>query len=393
MGSSERFERIAGVAERHVESGALSGVEWKILRRGTVWAAGRYGLADGLNGVGMPERPIYRIFSMTKPVVSAVAMMLLEQGRLRLFEPLAAYLPEFRDMEVLQADGSVVPAGVITIEHLLTHRAGLSYGFLLDCPVGELYREADLRDAKVSLAEFVRRVAALPLAFQPGSAWRYSVATDVLGRVLEVVLGKDLQDILQTELLQPLAMEDTGFSVPIEKRERLMAMFGVSNLDESMLYDDQPQILIPVDMKAEHPCDDLAFCRGGMGLFSTVEDYAVMAQFLQTGVTPHGERLLSAKSIEMLWTDRIPEAQKPLMIGPFALSGYGWGLAGRVMVDMGQALVPSETGECGWAGAASTFFWIDNKNDLIGVVMTQYIGSKVPIGEDFLTAVYQALDD
>ena len=392
MGSSERFERIAGVAKRHVDSGALSGVEWKILREGAVWAAGAYGLADGLNRVEMAERPIYRIFSMTKPVVSAVAMILLEKGRLRLFEPLATYLPEFCNMEVLQADGSVVPAGAITIEHLLTHRAGLSYGFLLDCPVGELYRKAGLRDAKVSLAEFVRRVAALPLAFQPGTAWRYSVATDVLGRVLEVILGKDLPDILQSEILLPLGMKDTGFSVPLAKRERMMAMFGVSNLDESMLYDDQPQILIPVDMKAEHPCDDPAFCRGGMGLFSTIEDYTLMARFLQTGVTPLGERLLSTKSVEMLWTDRIPEAQKPLMIGPFALSGYGWGLAGRVMVDLGQAHVPSEIGECGWAGAASTFFWIDNKNDLIGVVMTQYIGSKVPIGEDFLTAVYQALD-
>ncbi len=390
--ASDRFERIAAVAKRHVDMGSLSGVEWNILRGGQAWAAGRYGLADGRTGVAMVEQPIYRIFSMTKPIVAAVAMMLIEQGKMRLFDPLSAYLPEFRNMQVLQADGTMTPAGMITIEHLFTHRAGFSYGFLRNCPVGEMYRQADLRDAAMPLAAFVRKVAGLPLAFQPGTAWRYSVATDVLARVLEVVLGQDLPAILQNYLLGPLGLKDTAFSVPLMEQHRLMAVFGKSNLDESMMFDDLPQTLIPSDMTAEHPHDDPQFWRGGMGLFSTLDDYTKVAQFLHSGMAPDGARLLSKASIDMLWRDRIPTAQKPLMIGPFAMAGYGWGLGGRVMTDLSQAMVLTGMGECGWAGAASTYFWIDPKRNLIGVVLAQYIGSKIPIGEDFLTAVYQALD-
>jgi len=393
MASTERYNRIAGVAKRFVDCGALSGVEWKILRGGEDWAAGRYGMSDALNGVEMAEVPIYRIFSMTKPVVSAVAMMLIEQGHLRLFDMLAAYLPEFRNMEVLQADGSLTPALPITIEHLLTHRAGFSYGFVLDCPIGQIYREMDLRDASRSFADLIDEIAQQPLAFQPGSQWRYSMATDVLARVLEVVLDQSLPEILQDFVFAPLGLENTGFSVAAENQSRIMAVFGRSNLDEAMLYDDQPQTLVPAQMQLDHPSADPAFYRGGMGLFSTVDDYAVIAQFLQNGSAPSGQRLLSTKAVELLWKDRIPDSQKPLMIGPFPLAGYGWGLAGRVMTNLEQAAMITEQGECGWAGAASTFFWIDNKNDLIGVVMAQYIGSKVPIGEDFQTAVYQALDE
>ena len=386
-----RIDRIAEVAKRHVDSGALSGIEWSILRAGDVWTRGRYGLADGINNIPMPERPIYRIFSMTKPVVSAMAMMLVEQGRLRLFDPLAAYLPEFAEMQVLQADGSHAPAGLITIEHLLTHRAGLSYGFLANCPVAPLYRAADLRDTTLSLAEFVARVAEQPLAYEPGTQWRYSVATDVLARVLEVVTGQRLPDLLQEYILGPIGTQDTGFWVDPARTDRIMPMFGRSNLDDIMDFDSAPQILIPADMSKDQPHDNPDFYRGGTGLFSTLADYLLIARFLQTGKTPDGSRLLSEKSVQMMWTDRIPTYQKPLKKDGFTFGGYGWGLAGRVMIDLGQAQFLTETGESGWAGAASTFFWLDPKNDLIGVVMTQYLGSKIPIGEDFQTAVYQAL--
>jgi len=386
-----RMDRIRDVAKRHVDAGALSGVEWCMLRGGTVWTKGSYGLADGLNGTPLPEQPIYRIFSMTKPVVSAVALMLVEQGRLRLFDPLSAYLPEFTDMQVLQMDGNTVPAGLITIEQLLTHRAGLSYGFLANCPVAPLYRAANLRDTDLSLADFCIRVAALPLAYQPGREWRYSVATDVLARVLEVVLEQKLPDILQDYLLGPIGTKDTGFRVDKTRESRLLPMFGRSNLDDIMEFDAATQRLIPADMSADQPHDKPGFYRGGTGLFSTLADYVLIARFLQSGKTADGTRLLSQKMIEMMWRDRIPVSQKPLKIDEFAFGGYGWGLAGRVMSDLGQAQFLTEQGECGWGGAASTFFWIDPKNDLIGVVMTQYLGSKIPIGEDFQTAVYQAL--
>ncbi len=390
---TDRFSRIKAVAERHVASGALSGIEWSIQKNGRVWASGSHGMADGLNSVAMPDTPIYRIYSMTKPVVSAVALMLLEQGKLRLFDPLMIYLPEFAQMQVLQADGSLTPAGMITLEHLFTHRAGFSYGFVPDCPVGALYRETGLRDANQSLEDFCKTIATLPLAFQPGAQWRYSVATDVLGRVLEVILQKPLPEIITEYITTPLGLTDTGFTVPKDQRHRLMPIFGKSNLNELMEFDAEPQTLIPADIEFEHPCDDPHFARGGMGLFSTLSDYCKITRFLASGLGPDNNNLLARNTVQMMWQDRIPKAQKPISIGPFVMNGYGWGLAGRVMTDMGGAMVPSNMGECGWAGAGSTFFWIDPIEDIIGVVMTQYLGSKIPIGEDFMTAVYQAVDE
>ncbi len=386
-----RFDRIEGVARRHVDAGALASVEWKILREGRVFAEGRYGMADPEKGVALPENAIYRIFSMTKPVVSAVALMLVERGDLHLFDPVALYLPEFAEMEVLNPDGTRSPAAPMTIEHLLTHRAGLSYGFLPDCPVGVLYRQAGLRDAKLSLADYVARVAGLPLASQPGQVWRYSIATDVLARVLEVILNRPLPQILDDFVFAPLGLHDTGFMVPPADRARLVPMFGKSNLDEVMQFDTAPQRLIRADVSEEYPCDDPAFYRGAMGLFSTLEDYLKITQFLQSGLAPDGACLLSRKMVQMMWTDRIPACQKPIGIGPFVFAGYGFGLAGRVMSDMSQAMGLTSAGESGWAGAASTFFWIDPQEDVAGVVMAQYLGSKIRIGEEFREALCQAL--
>lgn len=387
-----RFNRIGDVAKHHVDAGALSGIEWAILRDGKDWSRGAYGFADGIAKTPMPEKPIYRIYSMTKPIVSAVAMMLIEQGKLALFHPLAAYLPEFAQMQVLNADSTTSPAAPITIEHLFTHRAGFSYTFMMDCPIGALYRKDRLRNGGTSLADFVAQIATYPLAHQPGSAWHYSVATDVLGRVIEVILGRPLQDILDELVFQPLGLKDTGFMIKAGQEHRLMAMYGQGGIDDVMDYATGPQTLIPANIAKDHPYDDPDFARGGMGLFSTLDDYIKVAKFLKSGQTENGTRLLSKKSIEMLWTDRLPDSQKPIAIGTFEFGGYGWGLGGRVMSNIGGAMILTSQGECGWAGAASTFFWLDPVEDIIGIVMTQYLGSTIPIGEDFMTAVYQALD-
>ncbi len=388
----KRLDRIEQVARRYVDAGALPGIEWNILRAGGSFARGRYGQGDPLNGVDMADKPIYRIYSMTKPVVAAIIMMALERGRLNLFDPLAAYLPEFAKMQVLADDGSLVRAAPITIEHLLTHRAGLSYGFLADCPVAALYRDTQMHRGDMDFAEIVDLVATLPLAFQPGSKWQYSVATDVLGRVLEVIEGRRLGDIIADYISTPLGLTDTGFQVPPHAQARIAPVFGKSSINDVKEFATPPQKLIAADMSVEHPHDNPDFRRGGMGLFSTLDDYTLIARFLASGCAADGTRLLSRKSVEMLWTDRIPESQKPLAIGPFVFGGYGFGLGGRVMSNPGAALLPTSMGEHGWAGAASTFFWIDPLEDLIGVVMTQYLGSIIPIGEAFMTATYQALD-
>jgi len=392
--TSPRKQRIHSVAQSHVEAGHFSGIEWLVSRGGEHWSRGSVGMADALNGIAMPERPFYRVFSMTKPVISAITLMLMEQGRLRLYTPISAYLPEFAEMTIIDDEGDTRPAKApILIEHLLTHRAGLSYGFIPDCPAGRLHREGLMADASASLEEVIREVAGLPLAFEPGSQWRYSVATDVMARILEVIAGKPLPEILKETVFDPLGMSETGFMVPEGQRHRLMAMFGKSDLNTIFDYDDQPQSLVAADMTSLYPADDPNYYRGGYGLFSTLDDYSLFTAFLTTGLSATGERLLSRKALELMWTNRLPANQMPMRIGPIVFAGYGHGLAGRVMVDPGQGFGLTSVGECGWAGAATTYFWIDKAEDLTGIVMAQYLGSKIPLQDDIRNAVYQALDD
>jgi CubicO group peptidase (beta-lactamase class C family) len=394
MANSSRFDRIEAVAKAHIDAGFFSGIEWLVLRGGKTWAKGKLGMGDAPNGIPMPDSPIYRIYSMTKPMISALALMLVEQGKLRLFDPIAAYLPEFSEMSVLGENGKTGPTkGPIIVEHLLTHRAGFSYGFLSDCPVGNLYRKNHIIDAEPSLAEMVKNIAELPLAYEPGTEWRYSVATDVLARLVEVVAGKPLPEVLSEFLFDPIGMGDTGFMVEESQRHRIMAMFGNGDLDYIMDFDDKPQSLIPTDVSVQYPAGDPKFYRGGHGLFSTLDDYARLVPFLATGLAPNGERLLSRKMVELMLTNRIPPEQLPLRIGPINVAGYGFGLAGRVLIEPGAALGLTSIGESGWAGAASTYFWIDKSEDLTGIVMSQYLGSKLPLGDDIRSAVYQALDD
>ncbi len=390
--ASARRARIAQRAEAHVAAGAFSGIEWRVERRGGVVSEGRAGMADATAGKAMPEVPIYRIYSMTKPLVAAVAMMLVEEGRLRLADPVAAYLPEFGQMEVVEPDGKRRPArGLITIAQLLSHRSGLSYGFLPDCPAGALYRSSGLLSRSDSLADFVAGLATMPLAYDPGTGWRYSVGIDVVARVIELIEDRPFNAVLAARVFAPLGLRDTGFFVPEAERHRLMPMFGQSDIDRIMEAPEGPQTLRPADASASSPADDADFARGGHGLFSTLPDYMALARFLADGCAG-GERLISRKGVEALWLNRVPRHHLPLSIGPVPMGGYGFGLAGRVMLDPGACDGLSSVGECGWAGAASTYFWIDPVEEMIGVVMTQYLGSVIPLGEDMRNAVYQALD-
>jgi CubicO group peptidase (beta-lactamase class C family) len=390
---AKKRDFAAEIARRHVGEGRFASVEWLATRRGKTWASGRAGMADPENGVKLPENPIYRIYSMTKPIVSAIAMMLLEEGRLRLYDPVGAFVPEFASPRVLGAEGKQHKAGrPMLVEHLLTHQSGLSYGFLLDCPVAALYRTTDLRSTHGPLADFVRTIAQFPLAFEPGTQWRYSVATDVLARVIEIVTGKPIQEVVRERVTAPLGLEDTGFFVKPKQRKRIVPAFGQQNLDRIQEFPPGPQKLTPADVSNVYPCDDEKFGRGGYGLFSTTQDYLVIARFLATGKAPDGMRLLSRKSVQLMWTNRIPSERLPLMIGAIGLPGFGFALAGRVLLDPGRALVLGSAGEFGWAGAASTFFLIDPAEDLILVVMSQYLGATVPLIDDMRNAIYAMLD-
>jgi CubicO group peptidase (beta-lactamase class C family) len=237
------------------------------------------------------------------------------------------------------------------------------------------------------------RIAEQPIAFQPGTQYRYSVATDVLAHVIEKAAGRGIDELMKEYIFDPLGMHDTAYFVPAEKRARLMPMFGITDITQLVSLKPRPQELTSADVEEMYPSNRPGqFRRGGHGLFSTLDDYTRFARMLLNGKTQDGKTILSRKMIELMRANRIPASQLPLTIGPQALGGYGWGLGVRVMIDIGQANTLTGDGELGWSGAASTYFWVDPNEAMTGVVMTQYLGSMLPMTDDVRVAAYQMLE-
>jgi len=391
----ERSERIAAVAQRYTESKKFAGIEWLVERRGEAIARGRAGCADVGTGAAIPNGALYRIYSMTKPVVSVLALQLIEQGKLRLYDFVAAFDKRFAAMSVLLPSGQLMPAQrPILVEDLITHRAGFTYEFITGCHIAPLYEKVKVSsDGLCSLDEMMGRLAELPLAFHPGTQFRYGVSTDVLAHVIERATGRGIDELLVESIFGPLGMTDTAYHVPDAKRSRLMSMYGVADVSEFAPLKPRPHELSPADVEAMYPSNRPGqFRRGGHGLYSTLDDYAKFARMLLTGKTPDGKTLLSRKMLELMRTNRIPANQLPLTIGMNPLRGYGWGLGVRVMIDPGRAMSLCTVGEFGWSGAASTYFWVDPVESMIGLVMTQYLGSMLPLADDMRSAAYQMID-
>ena len=393
--SMPRAERIAAIASGYVEAEAFAGIEWLVHAKGKELARGGVGYDDADAGSPLPDGAIYRIFSMTKPVVSLLALQLVEAGQLRLYDMVVQYDQRFGGLRVLETTGALGPvARPLTVEDLLTHRAGFTYEFIHGCHIAQYYREAEItHDGQCSLEEMMSRLVEIPLAFQPGSRFRYSVSIDVLAHVIERATDRSLDELLKAYIFDPLGMEDTAFAVPEDKQHRLLTMYGAGDLSGLPPLEVAPQRLDRLDVDRMYPINKPdTFRRGGLGLYSTLEDYGRFAAMLLTGRSADGQILISRKMMEMLRTNRIPRAQLPLAIGPNVLHGFGWGLIGRVYLDSGAGLTLSGEGEFGWAGAAGTFFWVDPREDMYGVVMTQYMGASVPLADDMRTAAYQALE-
>tara|TARA_R110000824_G_scaffold48129_26_gene136130 strand:- start:919 stop:2100 length:1182 start_codon:yes stop_codon:yes gene_type:complete len=389
-------ERVFDRAQAYIDAKDYSAIEWHIEQGGKVLSEGRLGLADVNTGAPLPDNPIYRIFSMTKPLVSAVGVMLLDEGKLRLSDAVAMHLPKFADMQVMDSQGNVAPANnTLLVEHLFTHRSGLSYQWQPGNPVAPLYLEKAKFSDQYNLAELVDSLAELPLFAEPGTVWHYSYSTDVLAHLISVIEGKPIAQVLKERIFEPLDMVDTGYFVPEEKRDRLLPVFGDDVLtpgvskpvssDGGKLHYGAPQMI--------YPADNPGFERGGLGLFSTLNDYVKAARFLLIGMDASKNRMISKSGVAALWTNRLPETQLPISIRNLPkYMGYGYGLGGRVMVNPDQAMFYGVKGECGWEGAATTYFWLDPQNDITGVVMTQYLGQKFPVCDDIRHAFYQALE-
>ena len=388
-----RLDRMGEIARGYVERKQYAGIEWLVQCRGETLTRGQAGVADVATRRPLPEQPIYRIYSMTKPITSVLSLILIERGKLRLYDPLALFNPAFAHMRVLHADGRLEPANrLLHVEDLITHRAGFTYPFIHGCHVAPYYREARiLEDGQIELDEMMSRLATLPLAFQPGTRYRYSVCTDVLAHVVEQAAGMSIDRFAQQELFEPLGMRDTSYHVPAAQRDRLLPMYGSGDLLAVPALNLQPHQLDTQDVSDFYPADQTGWRRGGHGLFSTMDDYAAFARMLLSGKTADGRTVLSRPMLSMMRTNRLPADQLPLTIGMQTLPGYGWGLGVRVMMDTGQAMQLTGPGELGWAGAASTFFWVDPAESMIGLVMSQFLGSALPLADDMRTAAYQML--
>jgi len=394
--SSQRLERISQVLHAKVDAGEIPGYVALIARRGQVAYYEAYGAQDPNTKAPMSRDSIFRIYSMTKPITSAAAMILIEEGRMKLSDPVSMYLPEFANLQVAtnaqtaKDVGSVQTkpaAQPIRVVDLLMHTSGLTYGFFKTFPGGspveQMYLDGGENDLNVTNAELVTRLSKLPLKFEPGTTWWYSRSTDVLGRVIEVVSGMSLGEFFQKRICAPLAMSDTAFQVQSNKVARLSQPFEADRQGRILQYTD--------------PTKPVKFEAGGQGLTSTAMDYARFLQMMLNRGTLEGTRILSRKTVELMTMDHIGQA---IDHGPFFLPGqsHGFGLGFAVRTPGPRApagLNPMEgsVGEYYWAGYAGTYFWVDPKEELVAVYMMQSVQHLTGYATTFKTLVEQAIAD
>ena len=393
--SSERLGRIDRWADGLIADGKLAGLVTLVARRGAVVQCRAYGQADVERGTKMSTETIFRIYSMTKPLTSVATMMLYEEGRFQLDDPITRFLPCFRNQRVWTGGSrgklDTVPAKRdITFRDLLSHTSGLTYGFLESTSVDALYREkgVDMQLAKIGLGPMVELAASLPLLSQPGEEWNYSIATDVLGYLIEVIAGQPFETFLRERVLKPLGLVDTDFVVAEANRPRFAAMYGPKEGGGIKLLDDPT--------KSRYLAPRVLYSGGG-GLTSTVSDYWRFCRFMLNKGELDGVRLLGRKTVELMTTNHLRGDMADMGQPRFSESTYegvGFGLGFSVMLDPAKAQILGTPGEYAWGGAASMAFWVDPAEDMAVILMTQLMPSSTyPIRRELRVLTYQTLID
>ncbi len=385
--SSQRLAKIDALAKGYVDDGKFHGVVTMVSRRGRLIhqnAVGNYG-ADNDKPIEMDS--LFRIYSMTKPVTAVAAMILYEEGKFQMTDPVMKHLPEFENQMLLQGDELVKPATPMTMRQLFTHTAGLTYGTTLDNPVDEMYAEAQLLQSK-DLDEFVDKLAKLPLRFEPGTRYHYSVASDLLGAVVERLSGQSLDRFFAERIFEPLDMADTSFAVPPNKLHRLASIHVWD-------YDKNKAVLVPPEHQQDF--EDVTFFSGGGGLVSTAADYMRFCEMLRNGGSVDGVRILGPKTVKFMASDHLTREVWAEGRGQYPSAdfypGQSMALGFGVITNPGITPAISSRGELSWGGVAGTQFWIDPEEDVIGVAMVQLFRSPWPLRFDFKVATYQALTD
>lgn len=380
--SSAQFKRLEAVTRQHIDSGLVPGAVMLVARRGKVAWLSVQGKRDPATPDPMKADSIFRIYSMTKPIVSVVLMQMVEEGRLQVSDPVAKFLPEIGRMKVatekVGADGTPSlllsdPERPMTAQDLLRHTSGLIYGGRGTSLVNRAYVEAKILDRGLSNEEFVAKLSALPLRFSPGARWEYGVSAHVLGRLIEVVDGKKLGESLAARVFQPLGMTDTGFKVPADKLARAA--------QPGPRLGGQP-------MTPRFKVDDGAkFESGGGGLTGTTGDYLRFAAALANGGALQGKRIIGKQTLAFMTADHTgTRPGRPL--------GLGFGLGFEVRTRTGDSALPGSVGEYGWAGNAGTLFWVDPKNELIAIYMVQVSDpDRIALRNQFRSMVQAAIID
>jgi CubicO group peptidase (beta-lactamase class C family) len=383
--------------QSYVDQRGFAGITTMLARRGRVIHFEQVGWQDRENGIPLAADTIFRIYSMTKPIVCTALMTLFEEGRFQLLDPLAKFLPQFGKVHVLTGSAEVDLVRPILVRDLFTHTAGLTYSFFEDSPVCEMYRQAKvMSNPDQSLESVIAELARLPLVHQPGTKWNYSMSIDVLGHLIEVISEKPLQDFLQERLFAPLGMTDTGFTVSRDNRHRIAAMYGhpdiaVSTFSQIMEAWQRGQNN-RLDVETTNPSTNTRnFARGGYGLFSTASDYMRFAQMLLNRGILDGVRILAPKTVDLMHMNHLPSALIPYGIGLITFPGYGFGLGSRVLMNVAESGMPGSVGEFGWAGAGKTYYWIDPQEQLIGVLLSQYMVCFDLPEKDLQVLTYQAV--
>jgi CubicO group peptidase (beta-lactamase class C family) len=372
--SAERLARVGALVKAHVSDGTIAGGITLVARRQRIAHLECTGLMDIEQDKPMREDAIFRIYSMTKIITSAAVLMLLEEGRFLLRDPVSRFLPEFRDLRVAVkgADGEdelVRPRREVTIHDLLTHLSGFSYDFVFEA-----------RELGLNLAAFVPELCKRPLQHHPGQTWLYGASTDVLGRLIEVLSGCEFDVFLQDRVFGPLGMVDTGFFVPPDKVERLARVYEP---------DDDGALICSEDTPTRPYLSRPVFLSGGGGLVSTTSDYLRFAQMMLNGGEFHGVRLLGRKTVELMRHDHLPPGHPPLEV-----NNRGFGLGVSVVRSLGEVKQVGSVGEFGWGGAACTQVWIDPAEEMISMIMLQHRPrEKFPLLDEFKQTAYQAIVD
>jgi CubicO group peptidase (beta-lactamase class C family) len=396
--SKPAFDRLeAHLKSRYIDAGRFPGTQTLVYRRGKVVHSAVQGFADVERKVAVKDDTIFRIYSMTKPITSVAFMMLVEEGRVALDEPVHKYIPEWKDLGVFQAGVAPAfltkpPSRPMLIVDLLRHTSGLTYGFQNRSNVDAAYREKKIGEFEKAgtLQSMIDDLAKLPLEFSPGEAWNYSVATDVIGYLVGKISGMPFEQFLKARIFDPLGMHDTGFFVPADKAHRFAACYSATPKGGIKLQDDPTKSSF---------LDPPSFISGGGGLCSTAADFLTFCRALLGRGELGGVRLIGPKTLALMTSNHLPGGRdlpemSRSMFSEASYNGIGFGLGVAVTMNPAQTLIAGSAGEYFWGGGASTAFWIDPAEELIAVFMTQVLPSSAyPVRRELRTMVYAAITD